>query len=192
MKPKYELILEKAYQHLAKNGYDNTSLKNIAKSIGITKPAIYYYFNSKEELFVTLLNYIIEEFENDFKNILNNLKKIKTKEEFIIFLKNIVINDMEKLEKDKNISIVLKQYYLLGYRISEIKENLDNLSLINESKYYKIFEKAHDLDILKKEEIKETSIIFNMIDSSIIENYTENPNYDYKKIWNNLIEKYFE
>lgn len=192
MKPKYELILEKAYEHLAINGYDNTSLKNIAKSIGITKPAIYYYFNSKEELFVTLLNYIIEELENDFKDILNNLKKIKTKEEFIIFLKKIIINDMEKLEKDKNISIVLKQYYLLGYRISEIKENLDNLSLINESKYYKIFEKAHDLDILKKEDIKETSIIFNMIDSSIIENYTENPNYDYKKIWNNLIEKYFE
>ena len=192
MKPKYELILEKAYEHLAINGYDNTSLKNIAKSIGITKPAIYYYFNSKEELFVTLLNYIIEELENDFKAILDKLKKIKTKEEFIGFLKNIIITDMAKLEKDTNISIVLKQYYLLGYRISEIKENLDNLSLMNESKYYKIFEKAYDLDLLKKEEIKETSIIFNMIDSSIIENYTENPNYDYKKIWNNLIEKYFE
>ncbi len=192
MKPKYELILEKAYEHLAINGYENTSLKNIAKSIGITKPAIYYYFNSKEELFVTLLNYIIEELENDFKAILDKLKKIKTKEEFIGFLKNIIITDMAKLEKDTNISIVLKQYYLLGYRISEIKENLDNLSLMNESKYYKIFEKAYDLDLLKKEEIKETSIIFNMIDSSIIENYTENPNYDYRRIWNNLIGKYFE
>ncbi|WP_305081356.1 TetR/AcrR family transcriptional regulator [Oceanotoga teriensis] len=192
MEKKYDLILQKAYESIAINGYDGTSLNDIAESIGITKPAIYYHFKSKENLFLVLLDYIIEEFEKDFKKVMIDLNKIKVKDEYILFLRELINEDLYKLKKDDKVLIVLKQYYLLSFRIKSVKDRLDSLSFMNESKYFKILEKAYDLNLIEKKDIKETSIIFSMIDSSILDNYIENSNFDYNKIWNNLINKYFD
>ena len=192
LEKKYDLILQKAYESIAINGYDGTSLNDIAESIGITKPAIYYHFKSKENLFLVLLDYIIEEFEKDFKKVMIDLNKIKVKDEYILFLRELINEDLYKLKKDDKVLIVLKQYYLLSFRIKSVKDRLDSLSLMNESKYFKILEKAYDLSLIEKKDIKETSIIFSMIDSSILDNYIENSNFDYNKIWNNLINKYFD
>jgi AcrR family transcriptional regulator len=192
LEKKYDLILQKAYESIAINGYDGTSLNDIAESIGITKPAIYYHFKSKENLFLVLLDYIIEEFEKDFKKVMIDLNKIKIKDEYILFLRELINEDLYKLKKDDKVLIVLKQYYSLSFRIKSVKDRLDSLSLMNESKYFKILEKAYDLNLIEKKDIKETSIIFSMIDSSILDNYIENSNFDYNKIWNNLINKYFD
>jgi len=50
-----ERILDVAQDLFARAGYDNTGLAQIAQEVGITKPAIYYHFHSKEELFAGLL-----------------------------------------------------------------------------------------------------------------------------------------
>jgi len=40
---------------LIEQGYEKTSLREIAERIGVTKPAIYYHFSSKEEILRTLI-----------------------------------------------------------------------------------------------------------------------------------------
>ena len=47
----YEEILEAAAQAFARNGYDGTSLSEIAEVVGIKTPALYYHFKSKRDLF---------------------------------------------------------------------------------------------------------------------------------------------
>jgi AcrR family transcriptional regulator len=83
-----EQILKTALKHFAQKGYENTSIEEIAKEIGITKPAVYYYFKNKK----TLYNEI---FKNIFKDI--NYSKQESLEKNIehyvdtlasIFLKN--------------------------------------------------------------------------------------------------------
>ena len=44
-------ILNTALKHFALKGYKNTSLDDIAKELEITKPAIYYHFKNKNELY---------------------------------------------------------------------------------------------------------------------------------------------
>jgi len=56
-----EKILINALKLFEKNGIRNTSLTSIAKSVGITKPAIYNHFSSKEELIKSLYSYCREE-----------------------------------------------------------------------------------------------------------------------------------
>lgn len=48
-------IIEVAIDLIAKNGYSETSIRDIAKNVGIKTSSIYYHFESKE----TILNYIL-------------------------------------------------------------------------------------------------------------------------------------
>lgn len=48
-------ILEVAAKLFAQHGYDGTSVRDIAKELGIANPSIYYHFKSKADLLVELL-----------------------------------------------------------------------------------------------------------------------------------------
>ena len=51
----YEEILEAAAQAFSKNGYDGTSMAEIARAVGIKTPALYYHFKSKNEILYAYL-----------------------------------------------------------------------------------------------------------------------------------------
>jgi AcrR family transcriptional regulator len=55
MKDTRERILETALDLFIERGYERTSLREIAERIGVTKPALYYHFASKEEILRTLV-----------------------------------------------------------------------------------------------------------------------------------------
>lgn len=48
---KKDLIVASAREHFSKYGYELSTLENIAKECGITKPAIYYHFKDKAALY---------------------------------------------------------------------------------------------------------------------------------------------
>jgi AcrR family transcriptional regulator len=50
-----EEILEVAYQLFERKGYDRTSVREIARSTGLSQGALLHHFSSKEELFVEVL-----------------------------------------------------------------------------------------------------------------------------------------
>ncbi|HTT30844.1 MAG TPA: TetR/AcrR family transcriptional regulator [Solirubrobacteraceae bacterium] len=49
-----ERILDIAQELFTRQGYDKTSLRDIAERLGITKAALYYYFERKEEILLEL------------------------------------------------------------------------------------------------------------------------------------------
>lgn len=48
-------IIKAAIELFPEKGYDNTSMKKIAELAGVTKPAVYYYFENKEEMFKEII-----------------------------------------------------------------------------------------------------------------------------------------
>jgi AcrR family transcriptional regulator len=48
-------ILEAAFAEFSRNGYAMTTLEQIAERAGVTKGTIYVYFDSKEQLFITMV-----------------------------------------------------------------------------------------------------------------------------------------
>jgi AcrR family transcriptional regulator len=48
-------ILEVARRRFTEQGYEGTSLREIADDLGVTKAALYYHFQSKDEIMVALL-----------------------------------------------------------------------------------------------------------------------------------------
>jgi AcrR family transcriptional regulator len=53
-------ILEHATRLFAERGYDGTTLQDIADAIGITRPGLYNYINSKEQLLAELVRDVSE------------------------------------------------------------------------------------------------------------------------------------
>lgn len=58
-----ERIQATALELFTKQGVQNTSLRQIAEHLGLTKPALYYHFSSREELVVSLVQPLIDDVE---------------------------------------------------------------------------------------------------------------------------------
>jgi len=56
-----ENITKTALKLFLRNGYEKTSLNQIAREVGITKPAIYHHFKNKDELIHEVLSLFFEE-----------------------------------------------------------------------------------------------------------------------------------
>ncbi|HEY7770298.1 TetR/AcrR family transcriptional regulator [Longimicrobium sp.] len=71
---KLESILRAAAAIFAEKGYHQASIRDIARSTGVSLSGLYYYFNSKEELL-----FLIQ--DHAFGTLLNNLERLLAGEE---------------------------------------------------------------------------------------------------------------
>lgn len=68
-----ETILREAAKLFAENGFEGTSLQNVASAVGITKAALYHYFATKQEMYDAIVidilqrlyAYVLEHVEKD-------------------------------------------------------------------------------------------------------------------------------
>lgn len=51
-----EQILDVAVQVFARNGFHSTSMNDVAEAAGVTKPVLYQHFDSKQDLYLALLD----------------------------------------------------------------------------------------------------------------------------------------
>ncbi len=64
-----ERIQREAITIFSKKGYDATSMREIAEASTVTKPVIYYYFKSKENLCNHLISSAMEEFRQQIRGV---------------------------------------------------------------------------------------------------------------------------
>ncbi|KAF0247473.1 MAG: TetR/AcrR family transcriptional regulator fatty acid metabolism regulator protein [bacterium] len=58
---KYESILLAAIRVFARNGFFNSKVADVAKDAGVADGTVYLYFKNKEDLLISIFNYIIDE-----------------------------------------------------------------------------------------------------------------------------------
>ncbi|MCG7343694.1 TetR/AcrR family transcriptional regulator [Sporosarcina sp. ACRSL] len=76
---KKQLIMEKALELFAKQGFEATSVQQITDHCGISKGAFYLSFKSKDELIVALIDHFMRAFSADIDYVVNreeNKKKL--------------------------------------------------------------------------------------------------------------------
>jgi TetR/AcrR family transcriptional regulator len=57
-------IIAAAEVEFARHGYKGTSMNSIAQAVGLPKANLHYYFNSKQGLYIAVLNNILSQWEN--------------------------------------------------------------------------------------------------------------------------------
>ena len=64
-------LRELALELFAEQGYEKTSLREIAERLGVTKAALYYYFKSKEDIVRSL----VEDYVSDLDDLIDWAQK---------------------------------------------------------------------------------------------------------------------
>ncbi len=133
-KSKKALIIEKALELFANNGFHNTSINMIASRAGISKGLIYNYFNSKEDLIKEIVFKGIDEL---ILNIFDpNKDGVLTNEEFIFFINECFDILKKKIEFWKLYFTIILQPDVMKLVEQKLFELVSPLFIILE-KYFK-------------------------------------------------------
>jgi AcrR family transcriptional regulator len=98
---KKEIIIATAQDLFAKHGYAATSIDDIAKPCGVTKAAIYYHFQDKNELYEYIL-------EKNIKVLADKIEENIGKEESVEKkLYSYILSFANELEKNKTVASML-------------------------------------------------------------------------------------
>lgn len=83
-------IIDVGKAKFKKNGYENTSMKDIATDVGISTGNIYRYFLTKKHLLNEILKEVEDEIENFFNKVPSNYEDIKMHEVFHLLVETTV------------------------------------------------------------------------------------------------------
>ena len=111
-------LIEAMYKLIAKEGYEKASINKICTLAGVKKPTFYHYFNSKEEIFITIIK---ETYPSDFSNILNEIKSITSIEDYKKALYEYGDKFIESYEEDIDMRKICAEIDLQTTRIDEVK-----------------------------------------------------------------------
>lgn len=81
---KRERIINAATMEFALKGFENANINNIAKKADVSVGSLYKYFENKQDLFLTIINYSIANMEDMLNELLESDEDILLKVEHII------------------------------------------------------------------------------------------------------------
>ena len=119
-----DLILDGATNIFAKFGFRKTTVDEIAQAARKGKSSIYYYFNSKEEIFQAVVEKEVGEVKSKLISVAESTDPANAK------LKNYIVLRMQMLKELANVYEALKDDFLSHYEfIEEIRKDYDELEL---------------------------------------------------------------
>ncbi|MCC3358115.1 TetR/AcrR family transcriptional regulator [Bacillus sp. REN16] len=116
---KKQLIMEKALELFAKQGFEATSVQQITDQCGISKGAFYLSFKSKDELIIALIDQFIEQIFTDIDQVVRskNSKKNLLYEYYYVSFQSFKQHTdfanilMKEYTQSLNEKLILKMHY---------------------------------------------------------------------------------
>lgn len=148
---KRERIINAALKEFARIGYDRASTNEIIKEANIAKGSLFTYFNNKKELYLFLLDYVVEIIEKIYDEVdwnetdlfkriretgLIKFRIMKKFPQVFNFLKTVSLEDAAevKSEIDKISRHVLESGFKRGYKnldLTKFRDDIDVEKTIN-------------------------------------------------------------
>ena len=123
-----EKILDAALTLFAENGYDGTSVEQIANIVGIKAPSLYKHYKGKEDILNALIDSAEERYEVMFGSEKNIGKVPQSREEFIkVTMERILFTMRDPIIRKTRMLLVQEQFR--NERISEVttRHQLDGI-----------------------------------------------------------------
>ncbi len=127
---KYQ-ILDAALEVIVNKGYEGSSMSDIVKKSNLSKGAIYWYFKSKKEVYLELVNHWVHYYSPNVNHIVEDNKpaSIQLKELFDYFI--------TQYETDQTVFKAVAVFWSLAGRDNDFKEKFDKVY----SEFFTVIEK---------------------------------------------------
>ena len=144
-----ERILMAALDMFSKKGYEGTNIRELAASLGLVKSGIYKHYESKEDIWNSLLDRMIAYYGERFGSVEHILPVPDSLEDFFSMtmrMVNLTIHD-EQIVKTRKV-LTLEQYRDERARDLETKHFLTGLTEM----FTRIFSGMMDKELLKRDD----------------------------------------
>ncbi|BFH65641.1 TetR/AcrR family transcriptional regulator [Paenibacillus azoreducens] len=153
----YEVILETSYRLFAEHGFEKTSMSMIAKELGISKPALYYHFASKEALIDVLFEEICRGI--DFSRFFDKRQYTKGN-----FEQRFIEDGLNMIgHQDQNYLQIMNQYHALGYREPKYMRMLIEILEGYTKGFAELLQHGVDLGVLPEQDVMVRAEMLTMI-----------------------------
>jgi len=128
---KKQQILNAAFKCFVNKGYSNTSINDIINEYGKSKGSVYYYFKSKEEIFLLMFSNVIKEVEQNLKNEMDNSKTLNE------FIEKFLDFFFKTLEEDLDFLKAIIEFWIISLHNKKVQKKFKETRIT----FFKLFEK---------------------------------------------------
>lgn len=116
-------LLEKCFDLFAEKGYATLTTRQIAQALGVSTGTLYYYFPSKEDLFVQLIEELTQQ---DLLKALSEIQKAQSLTERVVAMGQFLLENEEYFFKQT--LLYMDFYQQSGFGQSRVNEAVKSVS----------------------------------------------------------------
>lgn len=145
-------ILEAAQKVFFSKGYLKATMDEIALEAAVTKPTIYLYFKTKDDLFFTLMLPLLDHIWQQLEKVEQNLEagKINESQSFITAMFRAFYSGYEIFPETYSIIQLFQQQKLMNELRPEVRNALNEKGRINFILGRRLLSKGIELGLIKK------------------------------------------
>ncbi|MCC2388926.1 TetR/AcrR family transcriptional regulator [Bacillus pacificus] len=178
-------IVEASFKLMAEHGIEKMSLSMIAKEVGISKPAIYYHFSSKEEL----VDFLFEEIFSGYHFVSYFDKEQYTKENFAEKLIADGLHMLSEYEGQEGILRVINEFIVTAARNEKYQKRLFEIQEEFLNGFHDLLKKGVELDVVSQQATEENAHTLALVIDNMSNYMLMGFQLKYKEIWIRNVKK---
>ncbi|PFZ44531.1 TetR family transcriptional regulator [Bacillus wiedmannii] len=172
-------IVEASFKLMAEHGIEKMSLSMIAKEVGISKPAIYYHFSSKE----ALVDFLFEEIFSGYHFVSYFDKEQYTKENFAEKLIADGLHMFSEYEGQEGILRVINEFIVTASRNEKYQKRLFEIQEDFLNGFHDLLKKGVELDVVSQQATEENAHTLALVIDNMSNYMLMGFQLKYKEIW---------
>ncbi|EMY5505078.1 MULTISPECIES: TetR/AcrR family transcriptional regulator [Bacillus] len=172
-------IVEASFKLMAEHGIEKMSLSMIAKEVGISKPAIYYHFSSKE----ALVDFLFEEIFSGYHFVSYFDKEQYTKENFAEKLISDGLHMLSEYEGQEGILRVINEFIVTASRNEKYQKRLFEIQEDFLNGFHDLLKKGVELDVVSQQATEENAHTLALVIDNMSNYMLMGFELKYKEIW---------
>ncbi|MDM5237967.1 TetR/AcrR family transcriptional regulator [Bacillus cereus] len=172
-------IIEASFKLMAEHGIEKMSLSMIAKEVGISKPAIYYHFSSKE----ALVDFLFEEIFSGYQFVSYFDKDQYTKENFEEKLIADGLQMLSEYKGQEGILRVINEFIVTATRNEKYQKRLFEIQEEFLNGFHDLLKKGVELDVVSQDATEENAHTLALVIDNMSNYILIGFDLKYKEIW---------
>ncbi|PFD42285.1 TetR family transcriptional regulator [Bacillus cereus] len=172
-------IVDASFKLMAEHGIEKMSLSMIAKEVGISKPAIYYHFSSKE----ALVDFLFEEIFSGYHFANYFDKEQYTKEKFEEKLIADGLHMLSEYEGEQEILRVINEFIVTATRNEKYQKRLFEIQEEFLNGFHDLLKKGVELGVVSQHATEENAHTLALVIDNMSNYVLMGFQLKYKEIW---------